>query len=189
MILGGLPYFPEATDLKLSLNVNDLADSLDTILFLIDTPKISRIEMTREYFFSSADKKWLHAKSLFEEVPNLSDLVFETNIYSSPSDETINNLISILPAHIKHLTVAITALNQVETIMDRCKNLSSLKLYIRYKELENNVIAWFSATFIGVQYETGYRQIAVWVGRRKDPYNEAIFQSKRMKLSDDTLFS
>ena len=189
MLLGDLPYFSGATDLKLSLQVNDTADSLDIILFMIDTLKISRIEATREHFFGRPDKQWIHAKPLFKQVVNLSELVLEMNTFCFPSDETINNLISILPTHIKHLTLAINTLNQVEAIMDRCKNLTSLKLYIRYKGLKYSVVTWFSATFIGVQYESGHRQIVVWVGRRKELDNEPNIRRKRTRLSDDTLSS
>lgn len=169
--------------MKLSFFVDKLAASIEVLTWMVDMSKIVRIEIQNKTLFEKTRDNWINVKSVLEKACHLSELIFETYAFSIPSKEVIENIISIIPGHIKHLSIALSSLDQIELILDRCKALSSIKFYIRFQTLCDHVIQWFNENFIGTQHETEYRTISIWLGKRRVQSNQIEPTPKRFKWS------
>jgi len=121
-----------------------------------------------------------------EQAHNLLSLLIHSSFYRYKLDLTVENIYSILPPHVKHLQIPIDDLNQINMILERCKNLSLIEFDIEGNEFSEQVINWFADHTINTTCWKNYEMITVWLGKKMIHSTEICGDYKRIKLTDNT---
>jgi hypothetical protein len=127
---------------------------------------------------------WMDIGIFLEQAHNLSSLIIRSfNV--SKSDRTIQNIHSIISRHLKHLYIPINDLDQIKVILERCKNLSTIKFNTVYVNFSEKVINWFANNTINTTCKAGHETVTVWLGKKKIQSTEIRLDHKRIKLTDN----
>ncbi len=119
-----------------------------------------------------------------EQAHNLSSLIIQGNFHKYKSNQTTQNFYSILPHHVKHLRIPINDLLQIQIILERCKNLSTITFDIVNRELSEKVIKWFAVNTMNSTCRESDEIVFVWLGRKNIQLTGTRVQHKRIKLMD-----
>lgn len=113
------------------------------------------------------ESTWMDIGIFMEQAHNLSTLIIQ-GIGNTYIDLLITKDIYLyLPRHIKHLEIPINDLNQIKMILDRCKNLATIKFYYRDTILPERVTSWFADNTIYTTCEENSETTSVWLGKKK----------------------
>jgi hypothetical protein len=104
-----------------------------------------------------------------------SSLIIHRCSYKYKTPETIDNIHLILPHHTKHLQIPVIDVNQIEPILERCKNLSTIRFDYNPMEpfwgdlagLFKKVINYFTENIINTTCQGREGIVVVWLGRKK----------------------
>ncbi|CAF1347143.1 unnamed protein product [Adineta steineri] len=94
----------------------------------------------------------------------------------------LDNICSIIPRQIKYLQLAISKLDQIRTILDRCQYLSVAKFETTRLKLSAEITHWFTENTINSTLTRQNGCDIIWIGKRRSPM---IVNHKRIKSFDD----
>ncbi len=120
------------------------------------------------------EETWTNIRFFMKQLNNLSSLIIVRYRYRHGTYETIENIHSIIPHHIKHLQTPITHLDQILPILERCENLSTIIFHFDPEEFFEYLIDYFDKNTIYTtcveKQEPRGNIIAVWL--RKKTFNQ-----------------
>jgi len=180
------PLFPEVTEIDLQLRDDWPLISLQSLSVLIDMSRIVSMKISSDHFYQYHQNTWMNIKIFINQAHNLSSLIIQNSFNRNESSQTIQNLHSILPRHIKHFQMPINHLNQIQMILERCKNLATINFDMTDVKFCKEVIQWFADNTINTSCEEGYKRVAVWLGKKNIQSTEINFGSKRIKLTNNS---
>ena len=161
------PLCPKVTVIDLQFRENWPLLSLQCLSMFIDISQIVTMKICSKYFNEYNQNTWMDIGNFIEQAHNLTSLLFECSFLTDTSSQTIENIHLILPRHVKHLQIPIDNLNQINIILERCTNLSTIKFIIEDPELSRKVVSWFLKNTINTTCQENYGWIAVWLGYRR----------------------
>lgn len=151
----------------------------------IDISRIVHMKIANCHYNEFNPDAWKNIRILIEQACNLSSLIIRRENYNEfISDQTYENILAILPQRLKHLQMVINNFEQINKILERCKNLSSIKLINLNKKSHKSIIQWFVDNTVNTSLRV-HDEFTVWLGRKKIQTIEIGHQTKRMKLNGD----
>ena len=141
--------------------------SLQSLSIFVNLSRIVRMMISIDYLNIFKDKLFIEIETLFEQLYNLSLLIICGNFHKSNLDQSTNNLYSILPRRLKHLEISIDVLEQIEIILKRCENLSTIRLNNNDRKFIVKVINWFNNNTINTTCQASREGITIWYGKKQ----------------------
>ncbi len=123
--------------------------------------------MHNDYFNEYTETIWKDIGIFLQQAHNLLYLSIQSHFDTYYSDQTMTNISSILPQHIKHLKISINDLEQIKTILQRCEDLSTITFDNYERKLCQEVSEWFAKNTIHSSCQESHGMVSVWLGKRK----------------------
>ena len=112
------------------------------------------------------ENRWMDIGIFMEQACNPSSLFIHGRFYAYQPRQTIVNICSIIPRHVKHLELPINDLVQIKTILERCENLATITVNINGTKVYRQVINWFVDNTVNSTCKESYECITVWLGKK-----------------------
>ncbi|CAF1347211.1 unnamed protein product [Adineta steineri] len=176
------PLFPKVTKLQIEFDYESTLKSTKIFQSLIDVSRLVQVTLEK-YSFDKGDEILLcEIIHFIEQLPNLTSSTIHSMFCKYEMYPFLDNICSTIPRQIKYLQLAISKLDQIKMILDRCQYLSVAKFETTRLKLSAENTHWFTENTIDSTLTRHNGCDIIWVGKRKRPM---IFNHKRIKLSDD----
>ncbi|CAF0831596.1 unnamed protein product [Adineta ricciae] len=176
-------HFDKVTCLTLNLSSQEHILLLASIFVTIDITNI--MQMTISGFSMPPDALLKLLNFCFEKAHNLRSLAIGDFSYESDSDIPFEGICSILPRQLQHLDINIVDIEQIKMLLERCKNLLTLKLGVRLHMIAG-IKQWFDDNTINSMYSDGYYLVFVWLGKMNIECTKNEMVKKRMKIDSSS---
>jgi hypothetical protein len=105
------------------------------------TPSLIYLELLRSDKFEEFNQ---NIGIFIHQAQHFSSLAIWNISQKLKLNQSIDTICLIVPRHVKHLQIAVNNLNQIEKILKRCDNLSTIEFDINSPEFSKEIIKWFS---------------------------------------------
>ncbi|CAF0806321.1 unnamed protein product [Rotaria sordida] len=174
--------FPKVTKVSIEFYEEWPLLSLQSLSIFINISQIVHMTL-RSYYFSEYNQNvFIGIRNFIEQAQNLSSLIIQTGLYRYKLNLAIDNIHSIIPNHVKHLGIPINTIEQIQMILDRCNQLTTIKFDVRLTKFSEEIIKWFTDNTIDSTCSKGYKMVCVWIGTKKTQSTEINVDHKRMKF-------
>jgi hypothetical protein len=180
------PLFPTMKKLALIFNSNRSVGWIPFVSIFINLKTITHIGLGGSWILNTNSDIVTDIKSLLQQTCNVSSL----NICASSSNRksclTADNICSMIPNHVRQLTVSIKNLNETTNVLERLEHLSSAKFLFDETPCWNHFHEWFKTKKQKISYQTERFSLHVWFKKNDNVQsNEMEVCNKRIKLTDD----
>lgn len=158
---------------------------IETVTNLIDLKNIIHIKISSSLIRQSNPYMLSDMTKFFQTTPHLSSLDIDFGFLSRKSSLTAKDICSMIPSHVKHLSVSIKDLNEIKSIFQRLEHLSSANFFYDYIPTWNEVTQWLDKNRKGSSYEVDSFSVCVWLGKSSNHSNQIEVGNKRIKLTDE----
>jgi hypothetical protein len=177
--------FPKATELDLEFRKDWPELSLQTLSVFIDISRIVKMKICSKYFDQFNENTWMDMGIFMKQAQNLSSLIIFNEFQGDQLDRTVENIHSILPYHVKNLQVPLNDVNQIKMILERCEKLTTINFTIDDEEFSDKVMKWFADNTIYTTCRQGYKNFAVWLGKKTFQSCDVCHHHKRIKRTNN----
>ncbi|CAF1405734.1 unnamed protein product [Rotaria sp. Silwood1] len=174
--------FPKVTKVAIELYEEWPLFSLQSLSILINISQIVHMTLRSYYFINYNQNAFLDMRIFIKQAKNLSSLIIQTGLYRYKLNSSIDNIHSIIPHHVKHLSIPINTVEQIQRILDRCNHLITIKFDTRFSKFSEEIIKWFNDNTINSTCQKGYKTVSVWIGTKINQSNNICFEKKRIKF-------
>jgi hypothetical protein len=166
------------TDIYIQFDSGWSSISLEALSLFIDVSRITSMKISNSLSYYRYDHDTLvDMFNFLEQLPNLSILTIEKNLYSYSTFTPLENIYPFLPRHVKHLRIRINCLEQIEIVLKRCQNLVTIIFDHSVLNLTNKIKTWFGDNSVNTTCEqTANGTVFVWFGKIKNSStDESLF--------------
>ncbi|CAF3630667.1 unnamed protein product [Rotaria socialis] len=122
----GQSFYPNVTILHLKFHDNWPSDGIEFVSSLIDMSRVTALELYYDRKLDSISDSIVHVGKLFKQAVNVSALVVFR--YKCLYDRfKWEKLCSVIPHHVKHLSISASDPEDMKTILDNLKHLWSIR--------------------------------------------------------------
>ena len=179
------PIFRRATKLHLDLTEDWPFIPLYSLSILIDLSQLVEIELKSCYPENSNVDALSDITALIQTAHNLSSLLIHQH-FAYGFNLSTEDICCIIPTRLKHLQLPIDDLHDIETVVERCNQLSSIQCDFRQSKFSKQIVQWIATNTIDSTYRINHSFVTVWLGRRKTPPNDFHVDLKRVKLGESS---
>jgi hypothetical protein len=176
--------FHQVTELDLQFCNDWPLITLQSLVVFIDISRIVHIKLSSDYRNEYNETILMDMKIFFEQAQNLSALLIHTSFYRHKFDLKIEDIHAIVPRHVKQLQIPIDNLDQINQILERCEQLSTIEFDIEGIEFGNQIIKWFDDNTINTTCRHKSERIIVWIGKKRIQSTVLYSNHKRIKVLD-----
>ncbi|CAF1135849.1 unnamed protein product [Adineta steineri] len=149
-------------------------DWIPFISLFIDLTTITKITL-RGRLIAAANQSILDdIKTLLQQACHVNSVLLRDTLLNQKSLLTANDICSIIPAHVRHLIVAIKDMSEAKIVLERLTHVSSARFYFDHTPCCDKLHQWFKSK--NLSYQTEPSSVYVW---RQNVGN------KRIKLTDN----
>ncbi|UJR16939.1 hypothetical protein I4U23_003837 [Adineta vaga] len=174
---------------RLGLKFGADRPTIDWISFIskcVDLTTIARIIMTDSVIFNNHSDIFVDIKRFLRQVCKINSLVIHDSSTNKSFSMTANIIRSIIPCHVRYLTVPMKNLDEIKILLERQTNLTCIKFFINQTQCLNDFNQWLNTKTNDMSYEIENGSLTVWIKKNhKIESSEITVSNKRMKLSDD----
>ena len=122
------PVYPNVEEVRMTIRNQWPMGSLRFVSTLIDLSKIVKFILNINNSFYYYPELINNIDNLFKLTKNLDSLsiIISTGYSENIYDQNLN-IVSIIPKHVKHLSISISTVDQMQNIVHQLKNLSSVR--------------------------------------------------------------
>ncbi len=152
-IQGGLPshtVFPKLDELTLRLTDQWPLGSLRLLSSLINLSHLAKLSFEIDHSFDYYSETISNIGLLMKLTHNVHSLRLMTTSYYRCGTDYYVKICSVVPDHVRHLTVLVSTVDEMQIVVQRLKHRSSIKFQHRnYHYASDMYVAWF-------KHENGY---------------------------------
>ncbi|CAF1509043.1 unnamed protein product [Adineta ricciae] len=176
-IITNYSRFMKATHLAI-----DILQHLDSLLWssinsMVDIARIVQITLYLYCVEVLVDEGLKDIHFCLIKAHNLRSLIVISKYMRFKGTPYSNAILSILPHRLKHLQIEIDNLDDVEVILKRCNNLSTVRFDCRSHLMKKKTKEWFVDNTINTICWENNRLLTVWLGKIRNQSRDNINES------------
>jgi len=178
--------FRKVTKLELEYNSYRLPNWTSFISTLIDLTTVTEIELTGIMISQAEPNIIADLSNLFQQAHSLISLDIGCEYENRKSKLTAQDICSMTPSHVKHLSASIKNLNEAKLSLEQLQHLSTARFFYHTNDLfSNSFIEWLDKNRIGSAHFVGAVYTKIWFGHNNIQPKTITVGNKRIKLTDE----
>ncbi|CAF3239928.1 unnamed protein product, partial [Rotaria sp. Silwood2] len=175
------PLFRKVKELQIEFKNNLPSHWALFISTLIDLATIVQIKFTGRSIYKARRNMRANIASLLQRTCCLTSLTidYDSCIYNS---WTAENICSMVPSHIKHLTVSIKNPDEIKLVLKRLPHLSSAQFRCGHTSSWRKFIEWFEENKAGSRCRGNAYLMSLWLDKTSVQSIEQKHSNKRIKI-------
>lgn len=115
-----------------------------------------------------SNSTWTDIGNIIKKAHNVFDLSIQKSTrYAIFTSEPVGNIHLYLPPRVKHLEIPINDLQQINTTLERCKNLSTIIFVNNQHRFPRKIVNWLAENTINSTCLEHGSYVYIWLGKRK----------------------
>ncbi|CAF1361848.1 unnamed protein product [Rotaria sp. Silwood1] len=159
--------FHQVSDLDIQIDNTWSIDCVHLVSTLIDLSQIRKLKLLDKFDPDSSQIMTTNYLKIFEQAYNVRSLIIIIHWLAKTDTKITNQLCSIIPSHIEHLTIDVRSMKDMKIVLERVDHLSSVTFrFYDSKSTWQTIIEWISDRR-DLTYCKESGELHIWLGMKK----------------------